>query len=168
MAEQDNTQVEAADTARLRVNYNADAATQMLTVSYDKEAVELPAGEELFDKYPEVKDHLALVGLTTFLQRESSRVKDADKLDAIEKAYARVLNSGAKAFERRPGGGPRGPRKADKIAALAALKGVTTAAIEKALSELSKEDQDKALNQKKVLAKLEKMQGNGDPVDLSL
>ncbi len=169
------TQEEATNVAeatttdsRVRVSYNQDVPKMTLTVRFDKEVVELPAGEELFAQHPDVKDHLALVGLTTYLQRESSRSKDAEKIEAADKAYEKLLNEGIKAFERKAGGGPRGPRKADKIAALAALKGATTAAVEKVLSTKSKEEQDAILNNKKVLAKLAKMNQGEEELDLSV
>lgn len=169
MSEENQAQEAAVEsTDRKRVNYSTDAAKGQLTVTYADEAVELGAEEEIFAKHPDVKNHLALVGLTTFLQRESGRVKDHQKLDAIEKAYERITQEGVKAFERKAGGGPRGPRKADKIAALAALKGATTAAIEKKLATMDKSEQDAILNHKKVLAKLEKMNSSADDLDLAV
>lgn len=159
---------EAATDSRVRVSYNQDVPKMTLTVRFDKEVVELPAGEELFAQHPDVKDHLALVGLTTYLQRESSRQKDAEKIEAADKAYETLLNKGIEAFARKAGGGPRGPRKADKIAALAALKGATTAAVEKVLSTKTKEEQDAILNNKKVLAKLAKMNQGDEELDLSV
>lgn len=154
--------------ARVRVSYTQDVAKQMLVVKYDKEVIEFPVAEELYAKHEDIKDHLALIGLTSFFQRESSKFRDADKLDAIEKAYEKLVQVGTYAFKRKAGGGPRGPRKADKIAALAALKGATTAAIQKQLEKLSKDEQEAVLNHKKVLAKLEKMKSEGDELDLSL
>lgn len=164
----DEVDTTPATDSRIRVSYNQDVPKMTLTVRFDKEVVELPAGEELFAQHPDVKDHLALVGLTTYLQRESSRQKDAEKIEAADKAYEKLLNEGIKAFERKTGGGPRGPRKADKVAALAALKGATTAAVEKALSGMSKEQQDEILNHKKVLAKLAKMNQGEEELDLSV
>lgn len=157
-----------AEEARIRVSYTQDASKQQLTVKYDKEVIEFPVGEELYTKHAELRDHLALVGLTSFFQRETSKVRDAEKLDAIEKAYDRLMTEGMGAFKRKAGGGPRGPRKADKIAALAALKGATTAAIEKKLATMDKAKQEDVLNHPKVLAKLEEMKSDSDGLDLNL
>lgn len=148
--------------ARVRVSYTPDAANNLLTVKYDQEKMDFAVAEELYAKHEGLKEHLALLGLISYFQRESSKFRDADKLTAIDKAYTTLEEQGTEAFKRKAGGGPRGPRKADKIAALAAIKGVTPAAVEKALASKSKEEQDELLNHKKVLAKLEKMKGELD------
>jgi len=167
MSEVETTTHVAAD-SRVRISYNQDTEKMTLTVRYGTEVIELPAGAELFETHPDVKNHLALVGLTTYLQREASRAKDAEKLDAADKGYDKLLAEGPKAFARKAGGGPRGPRKADKIAALAALKGATTGAIEKKLASLTKEEQETILSNKKVLAQLEKMTQGGEELDLTV
>lgn len=157
---------EAPEETRVRVSYTPAPDKGMLTVKYDQDVVEFPVEEDLYAKHEGLKEHLAQLGLIAYFQRESSKFRDADKLTAVEKAYDTLAQNGTEAFKRKAGGGPRGPRKADKIAALAAIKGVTPAAVEKALAEKSKEEQDAILNHKKVLAKLEKMQGELD--DLSV
>lgn len=160
---------DAQNDTRVRVNYSSDADKMELSVKYDKEEITFPVGSELLKAKPEVQEHLMLMGLTTFFQRESSRAKDAEKLDAVEKAYERLMTEGAAAFDRKPGGGgSRGPLKADKIAALAALKNAPITKVEAALKKMSKEEQDKILNNKKVLAKLEKMKGGVDGEELDL
>jgi hypothetical protein len=151
-----------------RVNYDLDADTGVLTVKYGNETGNFP----LLPDLEAVTGQLALEGLRGFLQRYSSQVDEADKIAAIEEGYNHLIEAGMKAFERKPpfGGqpGPRGPKKADKIAALAALKGATVAAVTEVLAGMDKAEQNRVLNNPKVLAKLEAMDTNPEGLDLNV
>ena len=111
------------------------------------------------DNLPDdVRQHLMMTGLTDYLQRACARYPKEQKMDAVEGAMDRLDEEGMKVFEHKPRGfQSQGPRKQDKIAALAALKGVTPTAVEKALSKHPKEAQDKILNHPDVMAKLSEM-----------
>jgi hypothetical protein len=151
-----------------RVSYDLNADSGTLTVKYGNE-------EGTLTLYPEleaVTGQLALEGLRGFLQRYSAKANEDEKLAAIEEGYNHLIEAGMQAFERKPpfGGqpGPRGPRKADKIAALAAIKGATVAAVKEVLSGMEKEAQDAILNNPKVLAKLEEMNTSPEGLDLTV
>jgi hypothetical protein len=151
-----------------RVNYDLDAESGILTVKYGNKTGQFP----IFPNLEAVTGQLALEGLRGFLQRYSSKVDEADKIAAIEEGYNHLVEAGMKAFERKPpfGGqpGPRGPKKSDKIAALAALKGATVAAVTEVLAGMDKAEQNRVLNNPKVLAKLQEMNTNPEGLDLNV
>lgn len=153
------------DDGRNRVNYKPDTDKGHLEVSYGAEVLTLSADTDVLED-DAVKDHLAYLGLITYLQRESSRARNEDKLDAIDEAYASLVSQGMQAFERKSNA-PKGPKKADKIAALAMLKGRTPDAVRDAVKKLPQAEQDKLLNHPKVLAKVEELR-SGDADDLSV
>jgi len=151
-----------------RVTYDLNAETGVLTVKFGNE-------EGSFGLLPDleaVTGQLALEGLRGYLQRYSSKAEEADKITAIEEGYNHLVEVGMQAFERKPpfGGqpGPRGPKKADKIAALDVLKGATVAAVKEVLSAMDLKEQNRILNNPKVLAKLEEMQTSPEGLDLSV
>lgn len=150
---------------RNRVNYKPNTKDDFLVVSYGAEHMTLDAGKEIM-RHPGVRDHLAYLGLITYLQRESSRAREAQKLDAIDIAYVEIAENGLKAFERKSNA-PTGPKKADKVAALAMLKNRTPDAIREAIKKLPQAKQDELLNHPKVLAKVAELLA-GDEKDLSI
>lgn len=130
-------------------------------------------GEEgVFPLYPEleaVTGQLALEGLRGYLQRATSGVAESEKITAINEAFDELASNGMQCFEKKPPfSGPRGPKKADKIAALAALKGATVAAIKEALGVMEPKDQNRILNNPKVLEKLAEMTTSATGLDLSV
>jgi hypothetical protein len=151
-----------------RVNYDLDAETGVLTVKYGDETGTFP----LLPHLEAVTGQLALEGLRGYLQKYSAKVAETDKVAAIEEGYNQLIEAGMKAFDRKPpfGGqpGPRGPKKADKIAALAAIKGATVAAVKEVLAGMEKQAQDAILNNPKVLAKLEEMNTSPEGLDLTV
>jgi hypothetical protein len=151
-----------------RVSYDLNAETGTLTVKYGNEQGTLT----LFPELEAVTGQLALEGLRGFLQRYSAKVDEDEKLAAIEEGYNHLVDVGMAAFERKPpfGGqrGPRGPKKADKIAALAVLKGATVDAVKEVLSGMDKAEQNRVLNNPKVLAKLEEMNTSPEGLDLTV
>lgn len=156
---------QAAGDNRNRVNYKPDIKGDFLVVSYGPEHMTLDAGKEIM-QHEGVRDHLAYLGLITYLQRESSKARDIQKLDAIDVAYAEIADKGMKAFERKSNA-PTGPKKADKVAALAMLKNRTPDAIRDALKKLPQAKQDELLNHPKVLEKVAELKA-GDEKDLSI
>lgn len=151
-----------------RVTYDLNAETGVLTVKFGNEE----GSFGLLPELEEVTGQLALEGLRGFLQRYSAKADEADKIAAIEEGYNYLVEAGMKAFERKPpfGGqpGPRGPKKADKIAALAVLKGATVAAVKEVLAGMDKAEQNRVLNNPKVLAKLEEMSTSPEGLDLTV
>jgi hypothetical protein len=151
-----------------RVSYDLNAETGTLTVKYGNEQGTLT----LFPELEAVTGQLALEGLRGFLQRYSAKVDEDEKLAAIEEGYNHLVDVGMAAFERKPpfGGqpGPRGPKKADKIAALAVLKGATVAAVKEVLSAMDLKEQNRILNNPKVLAKLQEMSTTPEGLDLTV
>lgn len=146
-----------------RVNYSPDADTGVLNVLYDGTKMPLEAGKELFGD-EKLRDHLALMGLIHYLQRETMRRTDGEKMDIIEASYDKLVAQKMEVFTHR--GRPRGPKKADKIAALAAMKGVTPDAVREAISKMPMEKQDALLNKPEVLAKVEEMKEQQLDLDL--
>lgn len=109
----------------------------------------------------EVRQHLMMTGLIDYLQRACARTPKEQKMDAVEEAMNRLDQEGMKVFERKPRGfQSTGPRKQDKIAALAVLQGATPTAVEKALANRTKDEQDKILNHPDVLQKVSEMASN--------
>lgn len=151
-----------------RVTYDLNPETGLLTVKFGNEE----ANFNLLPDLEAVTGQLALEGLRGYLQRYSAKADEGDKIAAIEEGYDNLVKNGMAAFERKPpfGGqpGPRGPKKADKIAALAALKGATVAAVKEVLSGMEKDEQNRILNNPKVLAKLEEMQTQPEGLDLTV
>lgn len=155
-----------SDDKQQRVTYDLDPEQGTLSVKFGD-------AEGVFTLFPEleaISTQLALEGLRGYLQRYSAKAED--KVGAIDEGYNRLVELGMAAFERKPpfGGhpGPRGPTKADKIAALAYLKGATVAAIKSVLEGMEKEEQDRVLNNPKVLAKLEEMESEPEGLDLNV
>ena len=141
---------------RQRVAYDLDANLKTLKVSFgDSEQLLVQTGGEDLDA---VRTQLVLEGLRTVLQKATLKVPEEEKLVAIEEAYNRLVTEGMKVFERKGPGGVRGPKKAEKLEALALMKGTTTAKIKELLEAKTPEERDAILNHPKVLAKLEKMQ----------
>jgi hypothetical protein len=140
-------------TDRNRVSYDLSVEDKTLLATYAGTGVRI----QLDDKLDAVKVRLMLEGLRTVLQRATLRVPDEAKIEAIEAVYNELVEKGMGAFERKSPGGARGPKKADKLMALALLKGVTVDQIKAALDKKSTEEQSAILNNPKVLAKLAKM-----------
>lgn len=141
----------------VRMSYSIDGRT--LTVRRGGESLQIDTGD-----YPgDVMDHLAMTGLVTHLQRASVRVPKEEKMQAVETAINEVENEGVDAFAPKPRGfQSQGPRKQDRIAALAALKGASVTAVEKALAAKSKEEQKRLLEHEQVLEKARQMQATVD------
>lgn len=151
------------EASRKRVNYAPNEENTELTVSQGEDRLTLAAGEIFEDT--EVRDHLAMLGLTTYLRREAGDAPAEDRLTAVDAAYDRLAAEGTKVFQRKPRTN-RGPRKSEKVAALAALEGATTDAVENALARMSKEEQAETLNHERVLDKLESMKRSDDDLQL--
>lgn len=116
------------------------------------------AGESIkLDVPKELSNELALYGLRAYIQNNSA--KTDNRIEEIEKTYDDLLHTGAAAFERKTPVGNRVQfRKADKVMALAVLKGVTITVMQDALSKLDPERQNKVLNSEAVMKKLHSMQ----------
>jgi len=140
-----------------RISYHYDEESREITVSRGEDNLSLPIGQ--FLDREELKTALAVSGTIDYLRRAASEVNGEEKMEAIEAAYDRIANEGVDAFKRRPRT-RKGPVKAEKVAALAALEEATTVAIEEALADMPKEDQDRLLNSERVLGKLESMKRN--------
>lgn len=148
---------------KVRVSYKQDASTGELTITRADDGLVA----DITSLPEDVRTHLSLLGLTMYLQRETTRVPDEEKLSTVESAYNEIVSKGMKVFEPKPRGfQSKGPRKADKIAALAMLKGTTPAVIEAKLKEKSDEDVDRILNHAKVLEKVAELQAKADTLDL--
>lgn len=145
-----------------RVKYAISAENKVLGITYGSEGVEL----KLDDDLRPVVTQLILMGLTTYLQRASTKVPEAEKIAAIESAYDKLVRDGMEAFAKSPVITSRGPKKADRIAALAMLKGVTPDAVKQALAKKPQADQDRILNAPAVLAKVAELQGAQTELDL--
>lgn len=151
-------------TNRQRVAYELFPATKQLQVSFGDEVLRLHTAEDLDD----VRDQLLLEGLRAYLQKATLRVAEADKLVALENAYNDLVAKGMAVFEKKGPGGHSGPKKAEKIAALAALKGTTPEIIKAKLANAPTDKVNALLNSPKVLAAVEKLRAKGDDLDLGL
>lgn len=130
-----------------------------LQVRYDGDEMELSLPEEL-------TEILALYGLRAFLQSKTLGSED-EKLVAIEKAYDMLVEEGEAAFERKsPVGRKVQFKKADKIMALAMLKGVTITAMKEVLANLDPAKVNKILDSEAVMTKLKEMQD--EEIDLEV
>lgn len=138
-----------------RIHYTMSDKTLHAKFGQDTIDLELPEG---------IKTHLALYGLRSYLQNNTD--KDVgDRIGAIEETYNQLVKAGEKAFERKsPVGNKVQFKMADKVMALAMIKGVTVTALNEALSQLEPERRKKVLNSESVMNKLRAMQGE----DLSL
>lgn len=144
-----------------RVQYKVDIKDQQLTVSKGAESIELPM---IFPD--DVTKHLAQLGLIKYLHQETTKKPNEDKLLVIEQAYDDLAERGMDALQKKPVN--RGPKKADRIAALAAIKGVTPDQIKDAMKGMPAEKEQRILNHPAVLQKVEELQSNEDQLDLEL
>lgn len=148
-----------------RISYHYEAESREIIVTRgENDSMSLPIGQ--FLDRDDLKTALAASGAIDYLRRAASEVTGDEKMGSIEEAYDRIANEGVDAFKRRPRT-RRGPIKAEKVAALAALEEATTVAIEQALADMPKEEQDRLLNSDRVLGKLESMKRNGEGLQLS-
>lgn len=155
---------EEAKETRQRVLYELFPATKTVKVSFGEEAINLHTAEDL----DAVRDQLVLEGLRTYLQKATLRVAEADKLVALENAYNDLIAKGMVAFEKKGPGGHSGPKKAEKIAALAAMKGTTPEIIKAKLKDAPTDKVNALLNSPKVLAAVEKLRSKGEQLELDL
>jgi hypothetical protein len=154
-----------SDDKQKRTSYELNPDAGELTVKFEGEVGVFP----LYPDLEAVTGQLALEGLRGYLQRATSGVDESEKLTAINEAFDQLAAEGMKCFEKKPPfSGPRGPKKADKIAALAALKNATVAAVKEVLTNMDQKEQKRVLNNPKVLAKLEEMQSSASELDLSV
>lgn len=153
-----------ATESRQRVSYELDPANKAMTVRFGEEALLLKTADDL----DAVRDQLVLEGLRSFLQKATLRVADVDKLPALEAAYNELMAKGMAAFEKKGPGGHSGPKKAEKIAALAALKGTTPEIIKAKLKDAPTDKVNALLNSPKVLAAVEKLRSKGEQLELDL
>lgn len=145
-----------------RLNYAHEEDT--IVVSRGEERMSLGISDVASDE--ETKEALVAQGLASYLRRAASEVPADEKFDAIERAYDRLVSEGAKAFQPKPRV-RKAPRKAEKVSALAVLRGTTTDAIEEALSDMDKDRQDEVLNAEEVLSKVEELRQNAQGLDLA-
>jgi hypothetical protein len=157
---------EEATETRQRVTYALQPVTKTLQISFGEEALVLKTADDLTDET--VRNQLVLEGLRAYLQKATLRTNEEDKLVELEKAYRTLLTEGMSVFDKKGPGGHSGPRKADKIAALAALKGTTPDAIKAALKGKPTDKVDALLNSPKVLAAVEKLRAKAEQLDLDL
>lgn len=155
---------EEATEIRQRVSYELDPANKTMTVRFGEDTVLLQTKDDL----DAVRDQLVLEGLRSYLQKATMRVADEDKLDALETAYNDLMARGMAAFDKKGPGGHTGPKKAEKIAALAALKGTTPEIIKAALVGKATDKVNALLNSPKVLAAVEKLRAKGEQLELDL
>lgn len=151
-------------TSRQRVMYELFPATKTIQVSFGDESLRLHTAEDL----DAVRDQLVLEGLRTYLQKATLRVAEADKLVALENAYNDLMAKGMVAFEKKGPGGHTGPKKAEKIAALAAMKGTTPEIIKEKLRDKPTDKVNALLNSPKVLAAVEKLRAKGADLEFDL
>lgn len=157
--EEATTEEEA--TTRQRVAYELFPSTKSVQVTFGEETLRLHTAEDL----DAVRDQLVLEGLRTYLQKATLRVAEAGKLAALETAYNDLVANGMAAFEKKGPGGHTGPKKAEKIAALAALKGTTPDVIKAKLKNAPTDKVNALLNSPKVLAAVAKLQAKGAELD---
>jgi hypothetical protein len=130
-----------------------------LTARFGGAGIDLSVPESL-------KDILAVHGLRAYIQQHTINTESDDRLESVEQAYENLLVQGEAAFERKsPVGRKVQFKKADKIMAVAMLKGVTVTAAKAALMALEPEKQAKILNSDAVMNKLRDMQ---EQVDLEV
>jgi len=153
-----------ANETRQRVSYELDPENKAMTVRFGEEALLLKTADDL----DAVRDQLVLEGLRSFLQKATLRVADVDKLPALEAAYNELMAKGMAAFEKKGPGGHTGPKKAEKIAALAAMKGTTPEIIKAKLKDAPTDKVNALLNSPKVLAAVEKLRSKGEQLELDL
>lgn len=149
-----------------RVSYKINADNGVLTVTKGTDVVDFPVLEDAGDE--KLRNHLMQLGLIKYLHQETTKATGSDdKLAAIEEAYDRLVQQGLGALQRK--GVPRGPKKADKVAALAAIKGVTPDRVRESLAGLGDAKAEKLLNHPDVLAKVEEMKAAAEnQLDLDL
>lgn len=139
--------VEVAEVQK-RVNYNIGEDAMQVRLGNEEMELPLPEGME---------QYLAFMGLRGYLQQKTMGVED--KLAAIEEVYNELLEKGVSVFERKsPVGRTVQFKKADKIMALAMLKGSTVSAIQSALEGFDTDTQNQILNSDEVMNKLRAMQ----------
>lgn len=148
-----------------RVTYKQDIENGKLSVSYADVELELDPGDDLLQD-AELTTHLAYLGLTTYLQREAAKLS-GDKVEAIEEVYGQLCDERSNAFKRKPRK-VSGPKKAEKVAALAAIKGVSPEVIREHLKKMDEARQAKVLDHPKVLAKVAEMSKAEDQIELDL
>lgn len=151
---------------RQRVTYDLQPATKTMTISFGEDQLVLKTSDDLTDAM--VREQLVLEGLRSYLQKVTLRVAEENKLVALENAYSTLLQTGMESFEKRGPGGHAGPKKADKIAALAVLKGTTPEAIKLALKDKPTDKVNALLNSPKVLTAVEKLKAKAEQLDLGL
>lgn len=164
---EENSQDTSEDTedTRKRIRYNINDENAKVNAEFGGEGLLMSPLSECEDKA--VHRHLLLMGLVSYLQKATVRVDQDEKMLAVEQAYNDLLEQGMKVFEPKPSGFvSRGPRKADKIAALAAIKGVMPSVVEAKLKDMDQERVDAILNHPEVLAKVESLAAQSE--DLSL
>lgn len=133
-----------------RISYSL--GDELLIARFGGESMELEVP-------PHLKDKLAAYGLRAFIQQRTVNSANENKLGAVQDAYVKLIEEGDSAFERKsPVGRKVQFKKADKIMALAMIKGVTVTAAKAALSALEPEKQNKVLNSEAVIEKLKLMQ----------
>jgi hypothetical protein len=159
-----NTTEETEDT-RKRIRYNIQDDAAKVFAVFDNEQVEMSPLRECEDKA--VHRHLLLLGLVSYLQKATVRVEQSEKITAVEMAYNDLLEKGMEVFKPKPSGfTSRGPRKADKIAALAAIKGVMPSVVEAKLKDMDNDRVEAILNHPDVLAKVEALAAQPEDLDL--
>ena len=152
--------------SKKKLSYDIDPQQANITVRKPlPEGGEAVMTLELDASLRDVSRRLALMGLTVHLQRACTRDKgDSDPFDVLEEAYKELQEQGLAAFERRSPvqRAPRGPTKAQKIAALAAMYNTTVEVIRGKLKDKTDEDVNIILNNEKVLAKVNELKAAED------
>lgn len=144
--------------AQPRVSFPSVAEDGQITIKRGDENLTLPVSGLLQDQ--ELMARFAVLGLVAHLRKVSADLPSEDRMAAIEREYDRIEEQGVKALDAKQTRN-RGPRKAEKIAALAVLESATTDAIEEALSQMSKDHQDEVLNSDRVTEQLGRMKRTG-------
>ena len=137
-------------TPRVSITHGSDN----LTITRGDEKATLPYSLVFADEA--VMDRLAKEGLAAYLRKVTAEVESEQRLAAMEEAFEKLVDGGIDVLT--PKRQPRGPLKADKVAALAFIKGVTVGSIEDALSLKDKAEQDEILNDPEVLEQVERLQ----------
>lgn len=148
------------DIQQLRSFIMSEDIKQRVRYSFEDESLVVRYGDEqmTLELPDDMTVLLALYGLRAYLQQRSINSGE-EKLAAIEQAYDTLVEEGEAAFERKsPVGRKVQFKKADKIMALAVLKGVTITTMQKVLSKFDTEKVNKLLNSDAVIAQLQKTQ----------
>lgn len=153
------------DTPKNRITFRTAVVDGNLTISRGEETLILPVAN-LFEGDSELQSHFAAIGLVAHLRKVTGELPSEERMAAMELEYDRIeeLGLGALATKQTR---TRGPRKAEKIAALAILEGATTDAIEAALAKMSKEAQEEVLNAERVIEQLGRMKRSDEALDLA-